>query len=75
MFSIIIPSFNNIDYLKICINSLKRNSFFDNEIIVHLNISSDKSNEFLETQKIKFTHIDLVGSTSNLIKKTGIYVS
>jgi len=56
MFSIIIPSFNNIDYLKICINSLKRNSFFDNEIIVHLNISSDKSNEFLETQKIKFTH-------------------
>ena len=41
MFSIIIPSFNNIDYLKVCIASLKKNSFYENEIIVHINIGVD----------------------------------
>ena len=43
MFSIIIPSFNNIDYLKVAIESLKKNSFFKNEIIIHLNIGADGS--------------------------------
>ena len=43
MFSIIIPSFNNIDYLKVCIASLKKNSFYKNEIIVHINIGVDGS--------------------------------
>ncbi len=56
MFSIIIPSFNNIDYLKICIESLEKNSFYNNEIIVHLNIGNDGSDEYLKTKNIKFTH-------------------
>ena len=56
MFSIIIPSFNNLDYLKICINSLKKNSFFKNEILIHLNIGSDGSIEYLKSKNIKFTH-------------------
>ena len=33
MFSIIIPTFNNIRYLKICIESIKKNSEFNHEII------------------------------------------
>ena len=37
MFSIIIPTFNNIEYLKICLNSLKKNSSFNHEIIFHIN--------------------------------------
>ena len=56
MFSIIIPSFNNIGYLKVCLNSLKKNSFFDNEIIVHVNIGEDGSINYLKSQNIKFTH-------------------
>jgi GT2 family glycosyltransferase len=55
MFSIIIPSFNNIDYLKVCLNSLKKNSFFDNEIIVHINIGEDGSINYLKSKNIKFT--------------------
>ena len=55
MFSIIIPSFNNLDYLKICINSLKKNSFFKNEILIHLNVGSDGSIEYLKSTNIKFT--------------------
>ena len=37
MFSIIIPTYNNLNYLKICCNSLKKNSDFKNELILHIN--------------------------------------
>jgi len=56
MFSIIIPTLNNLKYLKFCINSIKKNSKLDNEIIVH--VSEDKTSEtrnFLTSEKIKFT--------------------
>ena len=41
MFSIIIPTFNNLDYLKLCIKSIKKNSKFDHEIIVFINEGID----------------------------------
>ena len=58
MFSIIIPSLNNIDYLKICINSLKKNSIHKHQIIVHVNIGSDGTKEFLKSENISFTSSD-----------------
>ena len=36
-FSIIIPTFQNYQYLSLCIKSIQKNSSFDHEIIVHLN--------------------------------------
>ena len=36
MFSIVIPSWNNLEYLKLCIESLKKHSKFEHEILVHL---------------------------------------
>ena len=33
MFSIIIPTLNNLRYLKLCVESIKKNSKFINEII------------------------------------------
>ena len=56
MFSVIIPSLNNIDYLKMCIKSLKLNSKYDHEIIVHSNIGSDGTIDFLKENNIKFTN-------------------
>ena len=56
MYSIIIPTFNNIDYLKKCIESIKKNSKFKHEIIPHVNDGSDGTLEFLEQENIKFTH-------------------
>ena len=55
MFSIIIPTFNNLNYLKICINSLKKNSNLKNDIIVHINDGSDGSLEFVKHNNINFT--------------------
>ena len=37
MISIIIPTFNNLPYLKNCIKSINNTSRLDNEIIVHVN--------------------------------------
>ena len=56
MISIIIPSFNNLDYLKLCINSLIKNSFYKNEILVHVNEGLDGTIEFLNQKKITYTH-------------------
>ena len=56
MFSIIIPTLNNLKYLKLCIESLKKNSKFNHEIIPHVNIGSDGTVEFLKKNNIQFTH-------------------
>ena len=56
MYSIIIPSLNNINYLRLCISSIKKNSKFNHEIIVHVNIGNDGTLDFLRNEKIKFTY-------------------
>ena len=52
MISIIIPSFNNLDYLKLCINSLKKNSFYKNEILVHANEGIDGTIQYLKEKNL-----------------------
>ncbi len=56
MISIIIPSFNNLEYLSLCIDSLQKNSHYKNEILVHINEGSDGTIEFIKQKKLKFTH-------------------
>ena len=56
MISIIIPSFNNLDYLKLCIKSLKLNSEYDHEIIFHINDGSDGSLNFIKDEGFKYTY-------------------
>ena len=56
MFSIIIPTLNNLDYLKLCIKSIKKNSYYNHEIIVHANIAEDGTLDYLKENKIKYTH-------------------
>ena len=55
MFSILIPTFNNLDYLKLCIKSIKKNSKFNHQIIPHVNIGNDGTIKFLEQENINFT--------------------
>ena len=56
MFSITIPTFNNYEYLKICINSIKKNSKFNHEIILHINCGSDGSLEYVKNNKYTYTY-------------------
>ena len=55
MFSIIIPTFNNIEYLKKCIDSIKKNSTYNHEIIPHVNEGSDGTIDYLKENNIEFT--------------------
>ena len=55
MFSIIIPTFNNLDYLKLCIKSIRQNSKFDHQIIPHVNVGEDGTCDFLRDENIDFT--------------------
>jgi len=55
MFSILIPTFNNIECLKICIKSLKNNSYFTNQIICHVNVGEDGTLNYLRKNNIDFT--------------------
>ena len=58
MFSIIIPSFNNLEYLKITLNSILKNSQYTHDIIVHVNEGTDGSLEYLKKNKINYTFSD-----------------
>ena len=48
MISIIIPTYNNFDYLKLCIKSLNNNSKHQHELIFHINDGSDGTIEFIK---------------------------
>ncbi len=56
MFSIIIPTLNNLRYLQNCIKSIKKNSKFNHEIIPHVNIGDDGTIEYLKSENIDFTY-------------------
>ena len=56
MFSIIIPTFNNLQYLEKCIESIKNHSKYDHEIIPHVNEGTDGTIEFLKKNNINYTH-------------------
>ena len=55
-FSVIIPTFNNLEYLKLCIKSLLKNSKFNHELIFHVNEGKDGSLNYLKKQKHKYSY-------------------
>ena len=55
-FSIIIPSWNNLPFLKLCVRSIRQNSAADHQIIVHVNDGSDGTLEWVRGEGIDYTH-------------------
>ena len=75
MFSILIPTFNNLKYLELCINSIKKNSSFNHQIIAHVNIGDDGTVKYLDENYIEYTHTNYnsgicegINKASNLAK-------
>ena len=56
--SIIIPSWNNLALLKLCIGSLLTNSAFSHQIIIHVNDGSDGTLEWVRASGLMHTHSD-----------------
>ena len=82
MFSILIPTFNNLDYLKICLESLKKNSKLNHQIIIHINEGSDGTLDYIKSNKYEFTYSQnnigmpkALNFSSKLAKKNYILIS
>ena len=56
VFSIIIPTWNNLKYIKKCVESIRRHSHFKNEIILHINEGRDGTLEWVKENKISYSH-------------------
>ena len=52
MFSIIIPTWNNLALLKLCVRSIRENSAYPHQIIIHVNDGSDGSLAWVREQGI-----------------------
>ncbi|HAP68621.1 MAG TPA: family 2 glycosyl transferase [Flavobacteriales bacterium] len=55
-FSILIPTWNNLEFLKCCVNSIRKNSIVQHEILVYVNEGADGSGDWCEKENIKFIH-------------------
>ena len=75
MISIVIPTYNNLDYLKLCLKSLKQNSIYDHEIILHINDGSDGTLNFIKNQSYVFTKSDKNIGLCSAINKAAKLVS
>jgi len=56
MFSILIPTYNNFEYLKLCLISIKKNSSKKHEIIIHVNDGSDGTLDYVKKFQYKYTY-------------------
>lgn len=55
-FSILIPTWNNLPYLKLCISSIRKNSHLNHQIIVFVNEGADGTADWLKAEGIDFLH-------------------
>ena len=55
-YSLLIPSWNNLAYLQLCVHSIERNSACSHEILIHVNDGSDGTLEWVRQKGLKHTH-------------------
>ena len=54
-FSILIPTWNNLEFVKLCVDSIRRHSTFAHQIILHINDGTDGTLEWARKEKLDFT--------------------
>ncbi len=69
MFSILIPTYNNLEYLKLCINSINKNSIYKHQIIVHINEGSDGTVEYLKIPNFDLRTVKIILGCLQLFMK------
>ena len=72
MITILIPTYNNLDYLKLCIKSIKNNSSNKYKIILHINEGTDGTLDYANENNLEYTfsktNIGLSASINNSCK-------
>ena len=79
-FSILIPTWNNLDYLKLCVSSIRQHSAYNHQIIIHVNDGSDGTLEWVKAEGLDYTHSEenigvclAMNSMRRLVKTEYIY--
>ncbi len=79
-FSILIPTWNNLDYLKLCVRSIRQHSAYNHQIIIHVNDGSDGTLEWVKAEGLDYTHSEenigvclAMNSMRRLVKTEYIY--
>ena len=54
-FSIVIPTWNNLNYLQFCLRSIEKNSHFPHQVILHINEGADGTREWAEQERIDYS--------------------
>lgn len=55
-FSILIPTWNNLPYLKVCVESIRKHSAIVHQIVLHINEGIDGTLDWAKEQNITFTY-------------------
>lgn len=55
-FSILIPTWNNLPMLKVCVNSIQKNSHFKHQLIIHVNEGSDGTLDWVSKHGFDYTY-------------------
>lgn len=58
LFSILIPTWNNLEFLKVCVDSIRKNSTYSHQIIIHVNDGSDGTRQWVAEQGFDYTATD-----------------
>ncbi len=67
--SIIVPTFNNLDHLNFFLYSIKKNSAYKHQIILHINDGSDGTLDYAKKNKLLFSYSsNNIGLCSSLNK-------
>ncbi len=61
-YSILLPSWNNLEYLKLCVRSIHTHSYYNPQIIVIVNEGKDGTVEWIDAKK----EIDYIHVTENI---------
>jgi glycosyltransferase involved in cell wall biosynthesis len=56
MFSIVIPTWNNLPFVQLCVESIRKNSSFNHQIILHINDGSDGTLAWAKKEKLDYTY-------------------
>lgn len=56
MFSIIIPTWNNLAFVRLCVESIRKNSAYKHQVILHINDGSDGTLQWAKDEGIDHTH-------------------
>ena len=55
-FTFIIPTWNNLKYLELCVNSIRKNSAYEHQIIIAINEGVDGTLQWVENQELDYIY-------------------